>query len=187
MEDIEGDDEFYSEEDEEFDMEGDDEFGEDEDFDMDDEDFDMEGEDEDFDMEGDDEFDPEVDGEYDELDENQLAELDAIDDSADSFGISESRKKQLLPIVESLVKSIKAGKLNEDKLNVFGKHPGYRKKPMTLPTTGSDNEMGMKDWNDESVYSEQPFGSKIGKSAPYDIVQKVTDSVMEALTGKKKN
>jgi hypothetical protein len=58
---------------------------------------------------------------------------------------------------------------------------------MSLPTTGSDNEKGMKDWNDESVYSEQPFGSKIGDSAPFDkVVKAVTDSVMEAITGKKK-
>ena len=107
----------------------------------------------------------------------------------DEFGISESRKRELMPIVENLVKSIKKQKVNEEgtKLNDFGKHPGYRKKPMNLPKTGSDKEKGMKDWNDESVYSEQPFGSKIGDSAPYDqLVKKITDSVMESLTGKKK-
>ena len=168
-------------------------------------------------MEGDDEFDaeeempeddieeefnPEMDANYDDFDES---ELDQFDDEGefgmegddefgdeempeDEFGISESRKKELLPIVESLVKSIKGQRLAEEgtKLNDFGKHPGYRKKPMSLPKTGSDNEKSMKDWNDESVYSEQPFGNKIGDSAPFDIVQKVTDSVMEALKGKKK-
>ena len=174
-EDMEGDEDFDMDDE---DMEGED--LDDEDFDMDDED--MEGEDMDVDNE---DFNPETDGEYEDLDESQLAQLDEIDNEAD-FGISESRKKQLLPIVENLVKSIKKGNLKEDKLNVFGKHPGYRKKPMTLPTTGSDNERGMKDWNDDSVRSEEPFGSKVGSSAPYDIVQKVTDSVMEALTGKKK-
>jgi hypothetical protein len=141
------------------------------------------------------EFNPEMDANYDEFDETQLDAFDEDDDfesdefEDDEFGISESRKKELMPIIENLVKTLKGGKINEEgtKLNDFGKHPGYRKKPMSLPKTGSDNEKGMKDWNDESVYSEQPFGSKIGDSAPFDIVQKVTDSVMEALTGKKKN
>lgn len=77
--------------------------------------------------------------------------------------------------------SVKARKLNEEgtKLNSFGKHVGYRKKPMTLPATGSDkNEFG-EDWNDTSVYSEQPFGEKIGSSAPYEqIVKEVIESVL---------
>ncbi len=77
--------------------------------------------------------------------------------------------------------SVKARKLNEEgtKLNSFGKHVGYRKKPMTLPTTGSDkNEFG-EDWNDASVYSEQPFGEKIGSSAPYEqIVKEAIESVL---------
>lgn len=143
----------------------------------------------------DEEFNPETDAQYDEFDESMLDEYDEDEDfedeeSEDEFGISESRKKELMPIIENLVKTIKGkNALNEEgtKLNDFGKHPGYRKKPMSLPTTGSDNENGMKDWNDESVYSEQPFGSKIGDSAPFDkIVKAVTDSVMEAITGKKK-
>ena len=59
---------------------------------------------------------------------------------------------------------------------------------MSLPKTGSDNEKGMKDWNDESVYSEeQPFGNKIGDSAPMmKLVKKITDSVMEGLKQVKK-
>lgn len=138
----------------------------------------------------DEEFNPETDAQYDEFDESMLDKFDAEDESKDEFGISESRKQELMPIIENLVKTIKGkNSINEEgtKLNDFGKHPGYRKKPMSLPTTGSDNENGMKDWNDESVYSEQPFGSKIGDSAPFDkIVKAVTDSVMEAITGKKK-
>ena len=144
----------------------------------------------------DEEFNPETDAQYDEFDESMLDEYDDEEEfedeegEEDEFGISESRKKELMPIIENLVKTIKGkNAINEEgtKLNDFGKHPGYRKKPMSLPTTGSDNENGMKDWNDESVYSEQPFGSKIGDSAPFDkIVKTVTDSVMEAITGKKK-
>ena len=198
FDDVEGEDEFGAEGEDEFGAEGDeDEFdverdGEFEDLDEDTlsklDEFDMEDEDE-FGAEGEEEFDMEDENEFG-ADDEEFPGLDNFSmEDEDDFGISESRKKQLMPIVENLVRTIKKQKLAEEgtKLNVFGKHPGYRKKPMTLPTTGSDNENGMKDWNDESVYSEQPFGSKIGKSAPYDLVQKVTDSVMEALTGKKKN
>ena len=165
-----------------------DEFGDEEGFD--------EAEVEDDDMEED--FNPETDAQYDDFDESMLDGIDDEEDfevegeemPEDEFGISESRKAQLMPIIENLVKTIKnKNSINEEgtKLNDFGKHPGYRKKPMNLPATGSDNENGMKDWNDESVYSEQPFGSKIGDSAPFDkVVKAVTDSVMEAITGKKK-
>jgi hypothetical protein len=194
-EDFEGEDEgFYADpeelgdNEEGFDDEDmpEDEFGDEEGFD--------ETEMEDGDME--EEFDPETDAQYDDFDESMLDGIDDDEDfegeeaSEDEFGISESRKAQLMPIIENLVRTIKSkNSLNEEgtKLNDFGKHPGYRKKPMSLPTTGSDNEKGMKDWNDESVYSEQPFGSKIGDSAPFDkVVKAVTDSVMEAITGKKK-
>ena len=75
--------------------------------------------------------------------------------------------------------------MKEDKLNDFGKHPGYRKKPMNLPPTGEDKNKWGRDWNDDSVYSEEPFGSKIGSSAPFDIVQHVTDSIMEQIKKKR--
>lgn len=190
-ENFEDEEDFDDEDEFSFDMEDDeempeDEFGDEEGFD--------ESEMEDGDM--DEEFNPETDAQYDEFDESMLDGIDDDEDfedeemPEDEFGISESRKAQLMPIIENLVKTIKSkNSINEEgtKLNDFGKHPGYRKKPMSLPATGSDNENGMKDWNDESVYSEQPFGSKIGDSAPFDkVVKAVTDSVMEAITGKKK-
>lgn len=79
--------------------------------------------------------------------------------------------------------SVTPRRLNEEgtRLNVFGKHPGYRKKPMTLPATGSDEG----DWNDDSVYSEQPFGQEIGDSAPFEKVIKASvDAIMESLKKK---
>ena len=57
----------------------------------------------------------------------------------------------------------------EDKLNYFGKHPAYRKEPMQLPTSKHSEMADYYDMNDESVYSERPYGEKIGDSAPYDI------------------
>ena len=74
---------------------------------------------------------------------------------------------------------------NGTKLNVFGKHPGYRKKVMSLPQTGSDRNGDYRDWNDESVYSEQPFGEKIGVSTPFDkLINSTVETVMESLKKK---
>lgn len=97
--------------------------------------------------------------------------------------INETKETYMNRIVESVVRELMA----EDKtvLHDFGKHPGYRKKPMDLPTTGSDNVNGMRDWNDDSVHSEEPFGSKIGDGKPYEkLVQMITDSVMESIKKK---
>lgn len=110
-------------------------------------------------------------------------EIDLGDDDMDECGLYEAKQRYMNSIVESVVKSI----LSEEKtvLHDFGKHPGYRKKPMELPQTGSDNVNGMRDWNDDSVHSEEPFGSKIGDGKPYDkLVQMITDSVMESLKKK---
>ena len=77
--------------------------------------------------------------------------------------------------------------MNEDKtvLHDFGNHPGYRKKPMDLPPTGSDNVDGKKDWNDDSVHSEEPFGKTIGDGKPYEkLAQLITDRVMEQIKKK---
>jgi len=65
------------------------------------------------------------------------------------------------------------------KLNVFGKHPGYRKKPMTHPGNIEVAPNGARDWNDDSAKGEEPFGKKIGSSAPYDetVVNILTDMV----------
>jgi hypothetical protein len=90
----------------------------------------------------------------------------------------ESKKSFMNSIVESVVKSI----LKEDELHDFGKHPGYRKQPMTLPTTGEDKNEHGEDWNDDSVHSEEPFGSKIGNGSPFnELVNAVTKDVMYQL------
>jgi hypothetical protein len=94
--------------------------------------------------------------------------------------LMESKKRYMNSIVESVTKQL----MKEDELHVFGKHPGYRKKPMNLPTTGEDKNQWGEDWNDESVYSEEPFGSKIGDSTPYNmLVDVVTKDVMATLSG----
>lgn len=69
------------------------------------------------------------------------------------------------------------------KLDVWGKHPRYRKEPMTTP---ANKEVlagtAEKDWNDESAKGEQPYGQKIGSSAPFDkAVDALTNKVFEAV------
>ena len=71
-------------------------------------------------------------------------------------------------------------------LNDFGKHPAYRKRPMTLPANADGSEWG-EDWNDESAKNELPFGRKIGKGDPFNqAVDAITNAVVDML-GKKKS
>jgi hypothetical protein len=85
--------------------------------------------------------------------------------------------------MKSIVETVTNSILKETELNVFGKHPGYRKKPMTLPPTGEDKNQWGEDWNDESVYSEEPFGTKIGDSTPFEkMVNEITNKVVNKIT-----
>ena len=72
---------------------------------------------------------------------------------------------------------------NEIELHVFGKHPAYRKVPMTTPPATEVAPNGARDWNDDSVKSEKPFGSQIGSSTPFDekVLDMLADSIMEKL------
>ena len=122
---------------------------------------------EDFDMEDDEDFESEEDFEEEP--------------------IMESKKRVMNKIVENVIKTI----IKEDELHAFGKHPGYQKKPMELPSTGEDKNKWGEDWNDESVYSEEPFGTKIGDSTPYDkvvnaVTKKVIDKLSESISKKKR-
>ncbi len=105
-----------------------------------------------------------------------------------TIGLEEAKKAYMQNLVNEVVKGVLSGqKLDEEKtvLHDFGKHPGYRKKPMELPVTGSDNVDGKRDWNDDSVHSEEPFGSHIGDGKPYNnLVQAITNSVLEAIKKK---
>lgn len=94
-------------------------------------------------------------------------------------GMFECTKEGLM---ESIVRDVTDSILNEDELHDFGKHAGYRKKPFELPETGQDRNQWGRDWNDESVHSEEPFGKQIGDSAPFDqLVNAVTKEVMYQL------
>lgn len=77
---------------------------------------------------------------------------------------------------------------NEIELHVFGKHPAYQKVPMTTPPATEVAPNGARDWNDDSVKSEKPFGRQIGSSAPFDekVLDMLADSIMEKLGFQKK-
>lgn len=119
--------------------------------------------------------------------EDEDIEIDDID--IDNIGFEDDEDYEINPEdydPTDMFESKKSKRLNEEgtKLNVFGKHPGYRKKPMILPQTGNDKEGNYEDWNDNSVYSEEPFGNKIGSSAPYDKL--ISDSVKAVIESLKK-
>ena len=72
-------------------------------------------------------------------------------------------------------------------LHDFGKHPGYRKKPMAHPENVEDAPNGAKDWNDDSAKSQEPFGKQIGSSEPYtQVVRAITQRVLETLAASSK-
>ena len=131
----------------------------------------------DFNSEDDSEFEESMDGMEEPVDSDDFDE--EIDECGD-MPLMEAKKNYMNHIVESVVNKM----INEDELHVFGKHPGYQKKPMNLPATGEDKNKWGEDWNDESVYDEQPFGTKIGDSAPFNkIVDAITKDVLTQLSG----
>lgn len=72
-------------------------------------------------------------------------------------------------------------------LDDFGKHPAYRKEVMSLPPNKEIDRWG-RDWNHKSTKGSEPYGQKIGSSAPYtdDVIDMLTDAVMDKLNAKKK-
>ena len=98
----------------------------------------------------------------DAVSEPEEDDLDDEDDEEET--LEEAKAAKMNSIVESVVSDI----LNEDELHVFGDHPGYRKKPMTLPQTGEDKFQGNRDWNDDQL------------------VAQITDSVMKQINENKK-
>lgn len=135
----------------------------------------------------DEEVEYELDSDMSDEDEMDFDAEDGMDFDAEDemdFDDEETEGEELMESHKRIINNVVSSYLREEKLNVFGKHPGYQKKPMELPTTGQDKNQWGEDWNDESVYSEQPFGTKIGSSAPFEnMVDAVTKQVMSQLSG----
>ncbi len=181
---VDADDEMGTEDE---DMEDLDTDGEDEGNDNEEDDTDFELDIDDDDVEGEDELDDIEDAEgEDELDDFEDAEdedeLDDFEDAEDEDYISESRNRRMDRIVESIINKYKSGRrVNEDRLNDFSRHPGYGKKPFSLPPTGEDSNAHGKDINHDSVHNEKPFGMSKGDSAPFSIL---VDKVYKDVAGK---
>ena len=57
---------------------------------------------------------------------------------------------------------------------------------MTTPANKEIDKWG-RDWNDDSVKGEQPYGKQIGDSAPYTekVIDDLTDMVLSKMNGNK--
>lgn len=119
----------------------------------------------DFDLDDVEEFEPMED----DLEDLSKYGIEYRNDPKNMQGESRSRKNR---------RSIK-----ETRLNDFGKHPAYRKVPFTTPANTETAPNGAKEWDDESVKGEKPFGSQIGSSAPFSekVIDKLADAVMQKL------
>ena len=124
------------------------------------------------DFENNDGFDDDYD--LSDIDAENAAKADMDDEFMfdDDFNESKNHKQQT----------------NEIELHVFGEHPAYQKVPMTTPPATEVAPNGARDWNDDSVKSEKPFGSQIGSSAPFDekVLDMLADGIMEKLGFQKK-
>lgn len=86
-------------------------------------------------------------------------------------------KNKLQEAIDEIVKE------EVTKLDVWGKHPRYRKEPMSTPAN-KDVKAGTadKDWCDASVKGNQAYGQKIGSSAPFEKeVEILTEKVFETI------
>lgn len=92
--------------------------------------------------------------------------------------VKESKKKETL---EEAINRILFEEVT--KLDAWGKHPRFRKAPMTTPANkevlaGTAED----DWNDESARGEHPYGLKVGDGKPFDkTVEMLTDQVLAKL------
>lgn len=91
--------------------------------------------------------------------------------------VKEHKKETLQEAIDRIVKE------EITKLDVWGKHPRYQKEPMTTP---ANKEVlagtADRDFNDDSAKGEQPYGQKIGSSAPFD--EKVVDLLVDQVIRK---
>ena len=79
-------------------------------------------------------------------------------------------------------KTIRGRKMNEEHLDVFGKHPAYRKRVMSLPTHRHQEFPNYYDMNDESAKTDEPFGQQIGDGDPFEVdIDKIANSIAESI------
>lgn len=140
------------------------------------------------DTEDDTDLDDDMESDEDELGDEDEDEYDLGDEDEDEFDsyddLPDEVKDVTEPVIESIVRAYRKP-VNEDRLNIFGAHPSYRKQPMTVPSN-ADMSKDTVDFDDESVKSTAPFGSAKGNGYPYGekynkLVAAVTSNVMNVL------
>ena len=118
---------------------------------------------------------------YPEEDEESMDyEIDLEDDDEIDFEDDEDDYE----VYESVnfKKSFYGKKLNEDKMDYFGKHPAYQKEPMELPSNSHQEKEGYYDMNDDSVKNDSAYGQSIGSGAPFEIdPQTIENSIAESI------
>ena len=128
---------------------------------------------------------------YDDSEDDFESEEEPLEDE-DDFGDEEESfedEEDDFEVYESV--NYRKMMMNEDKLDMFGKHPAYQKEPMELPSNKHQEMPDYYDMNDESVENEQPYGQQIGDSAPFEIDPKaienaIAESIKRILGNKKK-
>ena len=131
------------------------------------------------------------DEEYDPYEVDNIAGMEEMDENLDypaigKYGESDGMPDDFDPSLGGLGESRRIRRMNEDKLNVFGKHPAYRKRPMTTPPNKEVAINGAREWDDESVQGEEPFGEKIGDGSPFsEVVDEITEAIYHQIHKKK--
>ena len=128
-------------------------------------------------------FEDEPEFDENEFDDSIYKHLENGDE--DDFDINDTDLDvDIYNLPESRRRRVNEGTVLDD----FGKHPAYRKEVMSLPPNKEINRWG-RDWNDKSTKGSEPYGQKIGSSAPYteDVIDMLTDAVMDKLAKKKSN
>lgn len=115
--------------------------------------------------------------------------------SWDKMKLSESQKKVVKNLTESIYNKLVGGKKKETlqeaidrivkeemtKLDAWGKHPKYGKEPMTHdPAKEVLAGTADRDFNDDSAKGSERYGRKIGVGKPFDqdVVDLLTDQVL---------
>lgn len=118
--------------------------------------------------------------EDDELYDDEEIEDGGMDDEMPEDGGMDDEE----PVQTFESRSYKKMKLREaeNRLNVFGKHPAYRKKPMTVPPKDHREFDGYYDMNDETAKNDLPFGEKIGDGAPFEVdIDTIENAIAESI------
>ena len=149
--------------------------------------------------EGDDEEEFGSDLDDDDSDDDDEFENDEDEFDEDDKLATESRRNRGYKIYESRAFRKAKRAMNEDgmkpfsnknrvpqnalnALDEFGKHPAYRKQPMTVPTHNHQEFDGYYDMSDESARNNTPFGTNIGNGAPFELdTEKVNKSIAESI------